>query len=105
MPHTPPSGAASRRASPPSGGSAHSALTFFSGSGLASGSGRMDSNRSEPSGRKAIPAPSPSTERVRRRAGAASPGSTCHSDVVIFVPSGGDAAHGDDQSASRPGSA
>ena len=41
------------------GGQAHSALTFLSGSGLASGSGRVDSNSSAPSGRNAIPAPSP----------------------------------------------
>ncbi len=39
-------------------------------------------------GEECRPAASPAAERVSRRAGAAPAGSTCHSEVAIFLPSG-----------------
>ena len=68
---TPPGSAATTRASPPDAGSSQSAATSpRSPSGLvaAAGSGRLEVNSSDPSGRKRG-LPSPSADLVSRRAG------------------------------------
>ena len=84
-------GASSSRASPPSAGRCHRAAGGSSLSpalsGLASGSGRAEVKTREPSGRKALLL-SPTAERVRRRGAASPAGSTCHSAVRSFLPSG-----------------
>ena len=86
-PESPPGRVATTRASPPPGGRAHSAPFGRSGPSATSGSGRADVNSSVPSGVKA-PSFSPSTERVRRRAGRAPVGSTSHRAVTKRVASG-----------------
>ena len=87
----PAGGASSRRASPPSASSCQRPRRRGSSaapcSGLASGSGRLDVNTSEPSGRNAAWL-SPAADRVRRRGAAAPAGSTLQSAVRSDLPSG-----------------
>src|SRR5688572_11787566 len=84
----PAGGSASRRASPPPAGRSHSAdRSSRSSLFFASGSGRAEVKRREPSGRKA-PLLSPLAERVRRRGGASPAGSSCQRAVWNLVPSG-----------------
>ncbi len=83
---TPPGRAAMTLASPPPGGSSHrAAVSADTPSWLAPGSGRLDVNSSDPSGRNRGLA-SPSADRVSRRAGPP-PGSTRHRLVRYFFPS------------------
>ena len=68
---TPPGSAATARASPPAAGSSQSAATSPespSGPFVAAGSGRLEVNSSDPSGRNRG-LPSPSADLVSRRAG------------------------------------